>query len=576
MESGKIEGNQYIGRVSGIGYYGLVLVSDSVEANNTQGTTYTKYEDILSGYDGGLDTWIGGDNDNSGYYFDYDERGEIVLRNIEQYPITFNLKGEGTEEKPYLINTVKDWNEATTKVTGGYYFKINNDLDFTGKRFYAMGTEGNHFIGTIDGNNKTIKNITMTGTQNSGVIGYNEGTIKNLNIENVNIKTYAYSGIIGYNIGTIQNLNVKDITVTGVNNYNGGVVGYNTGTLKEIEVQNITVNGDYYIGGITGYNKGIIQAMNIEGINVKGSSHIGGVVGDSYSGIVREITYKGTVEGSSYVGGIIGHNYGGQVNSILAKESNVKGDTYIGGIVGYTTTGSNTKITAVLESGKIEGNQYIGRVSGVGYYGLVLVSDAVEANNTQGTTYTSDDINNLGYYSSLTYNDKPILESATTGDVDESGYYFAYGNDGYIKVVKVGETANIIAGLYPIDDNYTMSSIVGTTDTTAPTCELHYVRAVTNGIQASFSCTDDSGAPTVKSLFDSTASKSATTFDAIGTTKSGSISGNTKTVVSTWNTYNTISQPTPGTCYYFRYGAQDIEGNFSTYVTDLCYTGFSS
>ena len=121
-----------------------------------------------------------------------------------------------------------------------------------------------------------------------------------------------------------------------------------------------------------------------------------------------------------------------------------------------------------------------------------------------------------------------------------------------------------------------MSSIVGTTDTTTPTCELHYVRAVTNGIQASFSCTDDSGAPTVKSLFDSTTSKSATTFDAIGTTKSGSISGNTKTVVSTWNTYNTISQPTPGTCYYFRYGAQDIEGNFSTYVTDLCYTGFSS
>ena len=126
-----------------------------------------------------------------------------------------------------------------------------------------------------------------------------------------------------------------------------------------------------------------------------------------------------------------------------------------------------------------------------------------------------------------------------------------------------------------IDSNYTMTSIVGVTDTEAPTCELYYVKAVSNGIQASFSCTDDSGVPILRSLFDSTTSKSAATFDNIGTFKNGSVSGNTKTVISIWNTNNTVSKPTPGICYYFRYGAQDSEGNFSTYVTNICYKGFS-
>ena len=390
----------------------------------------------------------------------------------------------------------------------------------------------------------------------------------------ININDTTYGDINGN--GIIEGIKVELTTEKGFlpigsskTPFKGTFEGY-TFTLSNIMINRPTDDNV----GLFGCNAGTILALNIEGINVKGKNSVGGIVGYLSKGVIKDITYKGTVEGISYVGGITGYNYFGQINNILAKESNVIGLSLSGGIVGYPVNTNANIITAVLESGKL--GEKVSRVSSAGYGGLVLISDAVEANNTQGTTYTSDDINNLGYYSSLTYNDKPILESATTGDVDESGYYFAYGNDGYIKVVKVGETTNIIAGLYPIDDNYTMSSIVGTTDTTAPTCELHYVRAVTNGIQASFSCTDDSGAPTVKSLFDSTTSKSASTFDAIGTTKSGSVSGNTKTVVSTWNTYNTISQPTPGTCYYFRYGAQDIEGNFSTYVTDLCYTGFSS
>ena len=120
-----------------------------------------------------------------------------------------------------------------------------------------------------------------------------------------------------------------------------------------------------------------------------------------------------------------------------------------------------------------------------------------------------------------------------------------------------------------------MTKIVGTTDTTAPTCNLDYVTAVSNGIRASFSCTDESGTPEISSLFDSTTSKTAETFENIGTIKNGIVNGNTRSVVSTWTTNNSVSIPTRGTCYYFRYGARDSSGNYSTYVTDKCYTGFN-
>ena len=40
--------------------------------------------------DGVLDTYIGGDNDDDKYYFDYDSEGEIVVYSIERTPIKYN------------------------------------------------------------------------------------------------------------------------------------------------------------------------------------------------------------------------------------------------------------------------------------------------------------------------------------------------------------------------------------------------------------------------------------------------------------------------------------------------------
>ena len=53
----------------------------------------------------GLDTWIGGDNNSSEYYFDY-EGDSVILKSINKNPITFNLSQDSGGY--YLIKTDKN------------------------------------------------------------------------------------------------------------------------------------------------------------------------------------------------------------------------------------------------------------------------------------------------------------------------------------------------------------------------------------------------------------------------------------------------------------------------------------
>ena len=547
IENGTISGSYAykVGYVTSSNVYVSNNVTASSSHSSYSGTAYTLNDQMLNSYDAVIDTWIGGDNDSSGYYFDYDSNNKIVVKSVEREPITFTLKGEGTEEKPYIINNYQQWKEATTKVKQDVYFKLNNDIDFSGKNYYAIGTTSNYLVATIDGDNNTLSNINIKGANNTGLIGYNNG-------------------------GTLKGLNIDTITVTSDNDNIGGVVGNN--------------------------NKGSIIGLNINNATIKGNNYIGGIVGYLNSGIVNEINLSGNVTGTeNYIGGIVGYNNASEnrISNVLVN-INATGSKWIGGILGYTNSASTPTVRGVVETGTISSGGYAYKV---GYVtsSNVYVSNNVNATSSHSsysgiaytlelpTTVTYTENNNRIEVDSLSYYDSVgILDTRIGGDNDSSGYYFDYNSLGNkIIVVPVGTGTNPgggntgSTGSVEIDSNYTMTQINGTTDTTAPTCELYYVRAVSNGIQASFSCTDDSGVPTLRSLFDSTTSKSAATFDNIGTLKNGSVSGNTKTVVSTWNVNNTISQPTPGTCYYFRYGAKDAQNNFSTYVTNVCYTGFS-
>ena len=130
-----------------------------------------------------------------------------------------------------MIYTIDDFRRIANNPSGKY--KLVNDLDLEGDTILYTTTG---FTGELDGNGHTIKNITKNlandETERIAMFYTNEGTIKNLNIENINIisdkdTSYAEGIIAQVNKGTIENCTISgNVTITSEtdNNSIGGIV----------------------------------------------------------------------------------------------------------------------------------------------------------------------------------------------------------------------------------------------------------------------------------------------------------------------------------------------------------------
>ena len=280
--------NKYIGKANGYVYGGTYKVSNvtlsyagSRESSTTDGIEVPDVD--ISAFDGVLDTYIGGDNDSDGYYFDYDSNGNLILLSSERNPIQNKLKGEGTSEKPYIIKNYKDWKMATALATSSKYFSVAQNIDFTDKKYYALGTPTNKFNGRINGNMYTLSNISTSGFENIGLFGYNTGVIEGFNLKNITINAYGdNTGIVGYNTGTVKGISGDNITVSSRGRYTGGGIGYSTGAVNEIKIKGTITSTNEYTGGVVGGNHytGGATANNLLFIgSVTGSNAVGGVNG---------------------------------------------------------------------------------------------------------------------------------------------------------------------------------------------------------------------------------------------------------------------------------------------------------
>ena len=210
----------------------------------------------------GLDTYIGGDNDSSGYYFDYenDNSNNIVLKSVKKDPITFNLAGEGTQENPYIIRNMKEWKMVSGVPNREVYYKINNDIDLSSGHFYMIGSAGNPFSGKIDGNLSRLYNlnIDIAPADNVGIFGYVTSTASfvGLNLENIMVKgNNSVGGLIGE--GTtktqINEVVAKNIDIVGTGINVGGISGH-YGSITNVIIKSGKVKGDYQVHGIEGYD----------------------------------------------------------------------------------------------------------------------------------------------------------------------------------------------------------------------------------------------------------------------------------------------------------------------------------
>ena len=347
MKNSMVTGTTYTKAING-GQYGsarnYLLLNIKLNNEDVSNSTTDTINDINTYEVAGIDTYIGGDNDNTGYYFDYNDQNKIVIKNTEDNPIVQLENGTGTKEDPYLISSEEDWKKASaTSTTSDTYFKLTKDLDFSNKKFYMLGSKNNEFKGTLDGNGKKISNLSINVPKVSG---------------------FDYVGIIGKG-GSAYGINLNNIKVTGYD-YVGALFGSTRGTVRDIYASNLNISGNNCIGGIGGdINTNSPRPSSIiVSAKVEGNSYVGITTGSSYYGIEQIAIIGGSATGNSYVGRLSGSTV--SWHDTYALETIPSGN---GGKNGWKTIPSDANLSdlAIYKDMNID-TSLTGDTDGLGYY----------------------------------------------------------------------------------------------------------------------------------------------------------------------------------------------------------------
>lgn len=198
---------------------------------------------------------------------------------------------DGSAEEPetdpdnantYLITTpaelawVAEQVNSKTEYFAGKTIKLMNDIDLSGSYWTPVGNVTDYptvtFKGTFDGQNHIISNLTASddaeGYAAAGLFGSILGTVKNVTLKDVNIRSTHYAGaVVAYssmNGASIENCHVDGGKITSVpentgsaydnGDKAGGIIGYYvTGDkVTNCSAKNLTITAYRDFGGITG------------------------------------------------------------------------------------------------------------------------------------------------------------------------------------------------------------------------------------------------------------------------------------------------------------------------------------
>lgn len=267
---------------------------------------------------------------------------------------------------PWQLNTIGADTDHLAK-----YFKIKASLDMRllTEAYRIIGDDPNYFIGTIDGEDRTISNLTI-----------NEPTLDNV-------------GLVGYARwpgGTLNNIKLENVNVIG-NNAVGALVGFADGVSIHGSQSSGQVHGDSYVGGLIGNFSGSqYLSDSSSSASVSGALAVGGFAGDiSLGGTVGTPVARcfatGTVTGeasSSAIGGFAGMiGISNIVDSFATGK--VVGGTRCGGFVGsgMGTTSQRIYATGDVDCSGNESGGLFGRWFGAG---TMRIFDAYATGNVSG------------------------------------------------------------------------------------------------------------------------------------------------------------------------------------------------
>ena len=227
-----------------------------------------------------------------------------------------------------------------------------------------IGNTTNKYMGTFDGNNKTITNLYINANQEySGLFGYTFiSTIKNLTFVNANVtNTNSFTGIlVGYGYGgTYQNIMTSTSCEVNGGDGTGGIAGKLAGNAYNC-VNYATVQGKEQVGGLfSSYDssKSITACANYGKVTAS-SQWVGGLVGYFNSGTIQDCANYGDVKGTERVAGMAGYVYEGKIQNVFSygNVSATNSTQYIGMAFGFSSSGATEGMVAYYSGAKLTAN----------------------------------------------------------------------------------------------------------------------------------------------------------------------------------------------------------------------------
>ena len=252
--------------------------------------------------------------------------------------------GDGSVDNPYKISTAAELAWFRDQVNSGnnsISAELTENIDLVefchakdGTKYteelswVPIGNSTYQYLGTFDGNGKTISNlyINVTPRDYAGFFGYaDNGSIKNITFDNAKVTSIAqFTGIlIGQaNNSFIENIKTSESCSVDGDKTVGGIAGSVLGNIIKCEnhARANGANGAYYVGGIVGryngYDKSITSCANYGDVTSTGNC-AGGMVGYFDSGTIQNCANYGDVTGTDNVGNLIGFADECNLNNVL-------------------------------------------------------------------------------------------------------------------------------------------------------------------------------------------------------------------------------------------------------------------
>lgn len=310
--------------------------------------------------------------------------------------------------------------------------KLLQDITFGTSAIWSPVAE---YSGNFDGNNHSLKKMTVQNVSNAAFIASLKGSIKNLTIIQSTFngtENAAPFATIVKDGGTIQNC-VSNTNATeatkGSSSFAGGIAAKveANGTITGCTTSGGSVKAEY-VGGITGHNAGNIAFTTSEGI----TASLG----------------RGGTNSSTYAGGITGYNIGTITGSGSVNIPSITGDNR-GYIVGKSTVTTVSDDIAIVDPVAIPltGNYNVEPYNGNNC--TITAETVILKNKTKITLTVAPDSSGAIYAAITSTQIKYDAKDASLSDTSSTKGY-AYARTEQISSEKTISAESLLSGTYYI------------------------------------------------------------------------------------------------------------------------------